>query len=155
LLANPEIATANRTEQLATADDEAKHLQELIDDAIEMARLDTARIEIHPELANLEGRRRSDWEHTIREDPRCGRRDEDAAGRIGSPCSCQVEAIRCDLKGKMLREVLASMRTEIDERPVQIALKGALPRCPSINAYSSSRKHYRVFGNVLATVLTP
>src|SRR5262249_29828895 len=43
LLANPEIATANRTEQLAIADDEAKHLQELIDDAIEMARLDAAR----------------------------------------------------------------------------------------------------------------
>jgi signal transduction histidine kinase len=57
-------------------------LQELIDDAIEMARLDTAHIEIHPELASLE---------------------------------------------ETLREVLASMQTEIDERPVQIALDGALP----------------------------
>ena len=33
-------------------------------------------------------RRRTDWEHTIREGPRCGRRDEDAAGPIGSSCSC-------------------------------------------------------------------
>jgi two-component system, OmpR family, sensor histidine kinase KdpD len=54
LLANPEIPATNRTEQLAIANEEAEHLQELIDDAIEMARLDTARIEIHPELANLD-----------------------------------------------------------------------------------------------------
>jgi len=85
LLANPEIPTANRTEHLAIADEEAKHLQELIDDAIEMARLDTAHIEIHRELASLE---------------------------------------------ETLQEVLASMQTEIDERPVQIALNGALPPIP-------------------------
>lgn len=54
LLANPEIPTANRTEQLVLANAEAEHLQELIDDAIEMARLDTAHIEIHPELASVE-----------------------------------------------------------------------------------------------------
>lgn len=57
-------------------------MQELIDDAIEMARLDTAHIEIHPELASVE---------------------------------------------ETLREVLASMQSEIDERPVQIALDGVLP----------------------------
>jgi two-component system sensor histidine kinase KdpD len=82
LLANPEIAIPNRTEQLAIANEEAEHMQELIDDAIEMARLDTAHIEIHPELASLE---------------------------------------------ETLREVRASMQTEIDERPVQIAINGALP----------------------------
>jgi two-component system sensor histidine kinase KdpD len=85
LLANPEIPASNRTEQLAIANEEAEHLQELIDDAIEMARLDTTHIEIHPELASLE---------------------------------------------ETLREVRTSMQTEIDERPVQIAINGALPAVP-------------------------
>lgn len=85
LLAKPEIPTASRTEQLAIADEEAKHLQELIDDAIEMARLGTAHIEIHPELASLE---------------------------------------------ETLREVLTSMQTEIDERPFQMAINGALLPIP-------------------------
>lgn len=53
LLANPDIPAENRKEQLSIADEEAEHLRELIDDAIEMARLDTAHIEIHPEMANL------------------------------------------------------------------------------------------------------
>ena len=34
-------------------DEEAEHLRGLVDDAIERARLDTAHIEIHPEMANL------------------------------------------------------------------------------------------------------
>src|SRR5262245_63125356 len=42
LLANPEVAAESRIEQLTIADEEAEHLRELIDDAIEMARLDTA-----------------------------------------------------------------------------------------------------------------
>jgi two-component system, OmpR family, sensor histidine kinase KdpD len=53
LLANPYIPADSRGEQLTIADEEAEHLQNLIDDAIEMARLDTARIEIHPEIGNL------------------------------------------------------------------------------------------------------
>lgn len=53
LLANPDTPAANRKEQLAIADEEAEHLRELIDDAIEMARLDTAHIEIHPEMASV------------------------------------------------------------------------------------------------------
>jgi two-component system, OmpR family, sensor histidine kinase KdpD len=53
LLANPNVPMETRNEQLTIADEEAEHLRELIDDAIEMARLDTARIEIHPEIANL------------------------------------------------------------------------------------------------------
>ena len=75
LLANPDVPTESRQEQLTIADEEAEHLRELIDDAIEMARLDTARIELHPEMANLHD---------------------------------------------TLQDVLASMRTEIDERPVRI-----------------------------------
>ena len=53
LLANPDVPMETRNEQLTIADEEAEHLRELIDDAIEMARLDTARIEIHPEIASL------------------------------------------------------------------------------------------------------
>jgi two-component system sensor histidine kinase KdpD len=55
LLANPDISRENRREQLTIADEEAEHLRELIDDAMEMARLDTAHIEIHPEMAKLDG----------------------------------------------------------------------------------------------------
>jgi two-component system, OmpR family, sensor histidine kinase KdpD len=54
LLANPDQSPENRTEQLKTADEEAEHLRELIDDAVEMARLDTARIEVHPEISSLQ-----------------------------------------------------------------------------------------------------
>lgn len=53
LLANPNVPGESRQEQLTIADEEAEHLRELIDDAIEMARLDTARIELHPEMGNL------------------------------------------------------------------------------------------------------
>ena len=53
LLANPDVPAESRREQITIADDEAEHLRELIDDAIEMARLDRAHIEIHPELADL------------------------------------------------------------------------------------------------------
>jgi len=53
LLANPNVSTESRQEQLTIADEEAEHLRELIDDAIEMARLDTTRIDLHPEMGNL------------------------------------------------------------------------------------------------------
>jgi two-component system sensor histidine kinase KdpD len=55
LLANPDEPAESRNEQLTIADEEADHLRELIDDAIEMARLDTARIEVHLELSDLMG----------------------------------------------------------------------------------------------------
>ena len=54
LLANPDQPSETRTEQLKTADEEAEHLRQLIDDAIEMARLDTAHIDVHPELSTLQ-----------------------------------------------------------------------------------------------------
>jgi len=53
LLANPDIPVESRTEQPTIVDEEAEHLRGLVDDAIERARLDTAHIEIHPEMANL------------------------------------------------------------------------------------------------------
>jgi two-component system sensor histidine kinase KdpD len=82
LLANPGVPTERRQEQLTIADEEAEHLRELIDDAIEMARLDTTRIELHPEMASLDD---------------------------------------------TLQDVLASMRTEIDEHPVRVLSHGPLP----------------------------
>ena len=54
LLANPNGAEESAREQLKVADEEAEHLRELIDNAVEMARLDTAHIEIHPEMSDLQ-----------------------------------------------------------------------------------------------------
>jgi two-component system, OmpR family, sensor histidine kinase KdpD len=53
ILASPDGLTESQKEQLTIADEEAEHLRELIDNAVEMARLDTTHIEIHPEPSNL------------------------------------------------------------------------------------------------------
>jgi two-component system sensor histidine kinase SenX3 len=53
LLANPDQTAETRMEMLKVADEEAEHLKNLIDNTIELARLDTAHIEINPELANV------------------------------------------------------------------------------------------------------
>jgi two-component system sensor histidine kinase KdpD len=53
LRAYPEQPAATRQELITIADEEAERLSELIDDAIEMARLDTGRIEVHLELASF------------------------------------------------------------------------------------------------------
>ncbi len=53
LLANPDQTRETRTELLKIADEEAEHLKKLIDASVEMARLDTAHIDVHLELANL------------------------------------------------------------------------------------------------------
>jgi len=54
LLADLGQPLASRKELLTIADEEANHLREVIDDSIEMARLDTAHIDIHPELSRIE-----------------------------------------------------------------------------------------------------
>jgi two-component system sensor histidine kinase KdpD len=59
LLASPDEPKESRQEQLTIADEEAEHLTKLIDDAVEMARLDTTHIDVHPEV--------SDVQETIRE----------------------------------------------------------------------------------------
>lgn len=82
LLANPNQSTENRIEQLTTADEEAEHLRELIDDAVEMARLDTAHIEVHPEISSLQD---------------------------------------------TVQDVLASMQTETEDHPVEVACESPLP----------------------------
>lgn len=52
LLANPGEPLESRMELLRIADEEAEHLRTLIDSAIEMARLDTAHIDVHLELSD-------------------------------------------------------------------------------------------------------
>lgn len=53
LLSSPEQPLENRIELLKIADEETEHLRALIDDAVEMARLDTANIEVHLELSDI------------------------------------------------------------------------------------------------------
>jgi two-component system sensor histidine kinase KdpD len=59
LLSSPDEPKESRQEQLTIADEEAEHLRKLIDDAVEMARLDTTHIDVHPQI--------SDVQETIRE----------------------------------------------------------------------------------------
>jgi len=82
LLANPDQPPETRTEMLKIADEEAEHLKDLIDDAVEMARVDTANIDVNLELANLE---------------------------------------------EIVREVVASMKTEIDDRKLELICDVHLP----------------------------
>ncbi len=54
LLAGASELSATSREQLEIADSGADHLRGLIDDAVELARLDTARVEVHRELSSVE-----------------------------------------------------------------------------------------------------
>ncbi len=72
-----------RIERLTIADEEAEHLRELIDNAVELARLDIKQIDVHPEPYDLR---------------------------------------------KVIREVVASMRSEIDERQLDVVCDEQLPR---------------------------
>jgi two-component system sensor histidine kinase KdpD len=85
ILAAPDPLSESAREQLTIAAEEAEHLRELLDDAIEMARLDTARIDVQLELSSIE---------------------------------------------EIVREVVASMQTEIDDRPVEVAADAGLPVAP-------------------------
>lgn len=53
LLARPDQPVETRSELVRIADEEAEHLRLLIDDAVEMARLDTTNIEVQLEQSNL------------------------------------------------------------------------------------------------------
>ncbi len=53
LMSAPDQPFENRIELLRIADEEAEHLRNLIDDAVEMTRLDTANIEVHLERSDL------------------------------------------------------------------------------------------------------
>ena len=53
LMSNPDQPASSKSELVKIADEEAKHLNELIDDAVEMGRLDTANIQLHTEPSNV------------------------------------------------------------------------------------------------------
>ncbi len=53
LLANPLELKEDQIELLNIADEEAEHLRQLIDDTMDMARLDTTRIEMNPEISDI------------------------------------------------------------------------------------------------------
>ena len=54
LLANPDQPAKSKAELVKIADEEAKHLNQLIEDAVEMGRLDTADIPLHTESSNVD-----------------------------------------------------------------------------------------------------
>jgi two-component system sensor histidine kinase KdpD len=85
LLDNPDQPLASRLELLKAADEEAHHLKDLIDDTVEMGRLDTAEIRVQAEDTRIE---------------------------------------------ELVREVVASMRNNIDERPVGVASDESLLPVP-------------------------
>ena len=85
LLSSPDQPIESRTELLEVADEEAQHLQTLIDDAVDMARLESDHIQLRRELT----------------DPR-----------------------------ELIEDVVASLHTQIDNRPVEIRSEGSLPQLP-------------------------
>jgi two-component system sensor histidine kinase KdpD len=85
LLSSPDQPIESRTELLEVADEEARHLQVLIDDAVDMARLESDHIQIRRELT----------------DPK-----------------------------ELVKDVVASLHTQIDNRPVEIRSDGSLPHLP-------------------------
>ncbi len=85
LLSSPDQPAESRTELLEVADEEARHLQSLIDDAVDMARLESDHIQLRRELT----------------DPR-----------------------------ELVEDVVASLHTQIDNRPVEIRAEGSLQQLP-------------------------
>lgn len=85
LLASPEHPADSRNELLKIANEEADHLNELIDNAVEMARLDIANIKVQLEPSDIH---------------------------------------------KIVRDVVASMRNEIDNREFRISDDDSLPTIP-------------------------
>jgi two-component system, OmpR family, sensor histidine kinase KdpD len=88
LLSSPDQPVESRTELLEVADEEARHLQVLIDDAVDMARLESDhnnQIKLRRELT----------------DPK-----------------------------ELVQDVVASLHTQIDDRPVEIRSEGSLPQLP-------------------------
>jgi two-component system sensor histidine kinase KdpD len=83
LLSLPDQPMESRTELLEIADEEARHLQALIDDAVDMARLESDHIQVRRELT----------------DPK-----------------------------ELVEDVLAALRTQIDNRPVDIQAEESLPQ---------------------------
>jgi two-component system sensor histidine kinase KdpD len=86
LLSSPDQPLESRAELLEVADEEARHLQVLIDDALDMARLESgSHMQLRRELT----------------DPK-----------------------------ELVYEVVASLHTQIDNRPIEICSAGSLPQLP-------------------------
>jgi two-component system sensor histidine kinase KdpD len=85
VLSGDDALSESTREQLTIADEEAEHLRELIDNAIEMARLDTTQIDVGPEMANIE---------------------------------------------ELVREVVGSMQSAIDDRSVKVVSDKCVPALP-------------------------
>jgi two-component system, OmpR family, sensor histidine kinase KdpD len=83
LRANPEQPAETKAEMIKIADEEAKHLQVLIGDTVEMARLDTANIRVHVESSDV---------------------------------------------NQIVRDVITSMRNEIDDRPMDVSFDDSVPQ---------------------------
>jgi len=83
LLSSPDQPAESRRELLEVADEEARHLQELIDDAVDVARLESDHIQVRRELT----------------DPK-----------------------------ELVKDVVASLQTQIDDRPVDIRAEGPVPQ---------------------------
>jgi two-component system, OmpR family, sensor histidine kinase KdpD len=83
LLSLPDQPIEARTELLEVADEEARHLQSLIDDAVDMARLESDHIQVRRELT----------------DPK-----------------------------ELVEDLVASLHTQIDNRPVEIRAEESLPQ---------------------------
>jgi len=85
LLDGPEQPLSSRVELLKIADEEAHRILDLIDDAVEMGRLDTADIRVQTEPSDI---------------------------------------------GEIVRDAVASMKTEIDDRPLEVICEGNLSVVP-------------------------
>lgn len=83
LLSSPDQPVETRNELLEVADEEARHLQALIDDAVDMARLESNHIHVRRELT----------------DPK-----------------------------ELMEDVVASLHTQIDNRPVEIRSETGMPQ---------------------------
>jgi two-component system sensor histidine kinase KdpD len=82
LLDDPGQPVESRTQLIKIADEEGRRLKELIDNAVEMARVDSGQIQIRAERANV---------------------------------------------GEMVREVVDSLRSEIEDRPVELIVPDHIP----------------------------
>jgi len=85
ILAAPDPLPESTREQLTIADEEAEHLRELLDNAIEMARLDTTHIDVRLEMSSMQ---------------------------------------------QIIHEVVTSMQSVIDGRPVDIRTDESVPAIP-------------------------
>jgi two-component system, OmpR family, sensor histidine kinase KdpD len=119
LLAGPDQTPESRGELLKIADEEAEHLTELIDDAVEMARLDSAQINVQREM--------SDPRQIVREVVDALRREADDR-EVQIQCESDLPAVAVDrrLLTLALKQVLDNaLKYSPPDAPVTIRLREA------------------------------